>query len=164
MSGLLGRMFLARNHSAFIPIGRNFSYKSDLSLDRLYPNSRLLLCTPPPLDVSRYNMLLRSKIGCICLTNTLLITCFSFHSIVAQSLTKAGKFTGYIPMEEMKVTYSRAGGPGGQNVNRVDTKVDLRFHVNSATWITEATKEKLNEKVCENSVECGDVLFIVFIF
>lgn len=29
-------------------LGRQLSYKSDLSLDKIYPNARLQLYTPPP--------------------------------------------------------------------------------------------------------------------
>jgi len=98
-----------RNHSAFIAIGRNLSFKSDLSLERLYPSSRLQWYTPPPKP----------------------------------SLNEDGKFSGYIPMDQCHVKYSRASGPGGQHVNRIDTKVDLRFHVQSATWISALVKQRL---------------------
>jgi hypothetical protein len=36
-------------------------------------------------------------------------------------------FSGYIPIKDVKITYSTSSGPGGQNVNRVATKVDLRY-------------------------------------
>ena len=36
-------------------------------------------------------------------------------------------FSGEIPMSELKATYSCSSGPGGQNVNKVATKVDLRL-------------------------------------
>ena len=36
-------------------------------------------------------------------------------------------FSGYIPVKDLKITYSASSGPGGQNVNKVATKVDLRF-------------------------------------
>lgn len=57
------------------------------------------------------------------------------------------KFNGYIPMNQLKVTYSRSSGPGGQNVNCVDTKVDIRFHVSSADWLSEETKKLLLDQV-----------------
>ena len=31
------------------------------------------------------------------------------------------------PVEELKITYSSSSGPGGQNVNKVATKVDIRY-------------------------------------
>eukprot|EP01080_Neovahlkampfia_damariscottae_P011221 gene11221-4043_t len=39
----------------------------------------------------------------------------------------------------------RSSGPGGQNVNKVNTKVLLKFHIESADWITEHIKKRLNE-------------------
>uniref|UniRef100_A0A2S2NTD0 Large ribosomal subunit protein mL62 n=1 Tax=Schizaphis graminum TaxID=13262 RepID=A0A2S2NTD0_SCHGA len=52
-------------------------------------------------------------------------------------------FTGYIPIEELDITYSTSSGPGGQNVNKVNTKVDLRFKVESAKWLKEEVRQKL---------------------
>lgn len=51
-------------------------------------------------------------------------------------------------MDKLKITYSRSSGPGGQNVNKLDTKVDLRFHLNSAEWISEPIRLKLANEVC----------------
>ncbi|XP_063229866.1 large ribosomal subunit protein mL62 isoform X2 [Bacillus rossius redtenbacheri] len=48
--------------------------------------------------------------------------------------------------EELEVTYSRSSGPGGQNVNMVNTKVDLRFHVASAKWISENIKARIKDE------------------
>ncbi|XP_032454654.1 peptidyl-tRNA hydrolase ICT1, mitochondrial [Nasonia vitripennis] len=58
----------------------------------------------------------------------------------------SAKFSGYIPIKEIDVTYSSSSGPGGQNVNRVSTKVDLRFKVEDASWLSNEIKEKLLEK------------------
>ncbi|XP_053675985.1 peptidyl-tRNA hydrolase ICT1, mitochondrial [Anopheles nili] len=54
-----------------------------------------------------------------------------------------GTFNGYIPLEKVNITYSRSSGPGGQNVNTVSTKVDLRFHLETATWLAENTRIRL---------------------
>jgi len=32
-----------------------------------------------------------------------------------------------IPAREVRVSFARSGGPGGQNVNKVETKVELRW-------------------------------------
>nr|SVE74573.1 EOG090X0JCO [Daphnia barbata] len=87
-------------------------FKSNLSLDRLYPTSRLDITTIPKEPES-----------------------------------KNGKFSGYIPMDKIQVTYSRSGGPGGQNVNCVSTKAEIRFHLGSADWIPEPIRIKLAEKL-----------------
>ncbi|XP_012217354.1 large ribosomal subunit protein mL62 [Linepithema humile] len=56
------------------------------------------------------------------------------------------KFSGYIPLDKIQITYSASSGPGGQNVNSVNTKVDLRFQVNNATWLSEEIRTKLLEQ------------------
>lgn len=50
-------------------------------------------------------------------------------------------------MKEVAITYSRSSGPGGQNVNKLDSKVDLRFHVETSNWIPEMVRNKMLEKV-----------------
>uniref|UniRef100_W8BGN0 Large ribosomal subunit protein mL62 n=1 Tax=Ceratitis capitata TaxID=7213 RepID=W8BGN0_CERCA len=94
-------------YTSSVVLGRRLSFKSDLSLDKIYPNSRLKLFTPPP----------------------------------PQSTPE--KFSGYIPINQLEITYSRSSGPGGQHVNCVNTKVDLRFKLAGADWIPEKTRQKL---------------------
>ncbi|XP_014807590.1 PREDICTED: peptidyl-tRNA hydrolase ICT1, mitochondrial-like [Calidris pugnax] len=43
----------------------------------------------------------------------------------------------------LTVSYCRSSGPGGQNVNKVNTKAEVRFHLASADWIPEATRQKM---------------------
>jgi ribosome-associated protein len=38
-----------------------------------------------------------------------------------------------IPGSELSIAFARSGGPGGQNVNKVSSKVDLRWHPASST-------------------------------
>ncbi len=44
---------------------------------------------------------------------------------------------------EFKFTASRSGGPGGQNVNKVSTKVELRFDVMKSALLTDEEKDML---------------------
>ncbi|XP_044760422.1 peptidyl-tRNA hydrolase ICT1, mitochondrial [Coccinella septempunctata] len=61
------------------------------------------------------------------------------------------EFNGYIPLDKLDISYSRSSGPGGQNVNKVNTKVDVRFNVKSASWLNDNIKMKLLEK-CKNQI------------
>ncbi|KAJ6216130.1 hypothetical protein RDWZM_007287 [Blomia tropicalis] len=55
------------------------------------------------------------------------------------------KFTGYIPIKKLDITHCTSSGPGGQNVNRVHTKVTVKFHVQSADWIPDEVKKRISE-------------------
>jgi len=48
-----------------------------------------------------------------------------------------------IPESELRFVYIRADGPGGQNVNKVSTAVQLRFDVAGSPSLTEDVKERL---------------------
>lgn len=53
-------------------------------------------------------------------------------------------------MNEVDIIYSRSSGAGGQHVNKINTKVDLRFHVATAKWLNEETRQKILNKVMQN--------------
>lgn len=55
--------------------------------------------------------------------------------------------TGYIPINELDISFCRSSGAGGQHVNRTNTKVDVRFHVDKASWLSSELKTKLKEQV-----------------
>jgi len=47
------------------------------------------------------------------------------------------------PDDEVVFEFSRASGPGGQNVNKVSTAVRLRFDVAGSRWLPEDAKRRL---------------------
>eukprot|EP00614_Pseudopedinella_elastica_P013252 CAMPEP_0172602250 /NCGR_PEP_ID=MMETSP1068-20121228/22428_1 /TAXON_ID=35684 /ORGANISM="Pseudopedinella elastica, Strain CCMP716" /LENGTH=218 /DNA_ID=CAMNT_0013403539 /DNA_START=97 /DNA_END=753 /DNA_ORIENTATION=- len=40
-----------------------------------------------------------------------------------------------VPEHELDISFTKSSGPGGQNVNKVNTCVEVRFHVASASWV-----------------------------
>jgi len=55
---------------------------------------------------------------------------------------------------------SRSSGPGGQNVNKVNTKVELRFRVEESQLLTIDEKEILKQKLA-NKINLDQELIIV---
>jgi len=48
-----------------------------------------------------------------------------------------------IPRSELEFQFSRSGGPGGQNVNKVSSRVQLRWNVAETESLREAVRERL---------------------
>lgn len=48
--------------------------------------------------------------------------------------------------KEFVFTTSRSGGPGGQHVNKVNSKVTLRFDIGRSAILRETEKERLRKK------------------
>ncbi|MHB8898473.1 MAG: alternative ribosome rescue aminoacyl-tRNA hydrolase ArfB [Thermoguttaceae bacterium] len=47
-----------------------------------------------------------------------------------------------VPLREFRFTFSRSPGPGGQNVNKVNSKATLHWNVTGTTSIPEAVRER----------------------
>jgi ribosome-associated protein len=48
-----------------------------------------------------------------------------------------------IPLEEFAFTYTRSGGPGGQNVNKVASKATLRWMPSQSAALPEPVRKRL---------------------
>lgn len=55
--------------------------------------------------------------------------------------------TIFIPERELSFTASRSSGPGGQNVNKVSTRVTLLFDLNGTSALTEAEKVRIRARL-----------------
>jgi peptidyl-tRNA hydrolase ICT1 len=53
-----------------------------------------------------------------------------------------------INIKDLIINYSRSSGPGGQNVNKVNTKVELRFPIENVNWLPKEVKEIMRKEVC----------------
>ncbi|KAK4262649.1 hypothetical protein QN277_028186 [Acacia crassicarpa] len=51
--------------------------------------------------------------------------------------------TPKITLDHVTVSFARSGGPGGQNVNKVNTKVDMRFNIKNAYWLGDRIRERI---------------------
>jgi ribosome-associated protein len=65
-----------------------------------------------------------------------------------------------IPAEDLSFHAARAGGPGGQNVNKVASKVELRFALGSCQVLYPATKARLVALAGSRVTGDGDVLIV----
>ena len=61
---------------------------------------------------------------------------------------------------ELHFSASRSSGPGGQNVNKVSTKVELRFHVTSSTLLSDDEKILLIEKLVKKINSEGELTLV----
>ena len=52
-----------------------------------------------------------------------------------------------IPASELEIAFARSGGPGGQNVNKVSSKVDLRWNPTTSMALTHDDRALLLERL-----------------
>lgn len=63
-----------------------------------------------------------------------------------------------IPLHELEITASRSGGPGGQHVNKSDTRITVRWNVQSSGVLLPEQKELLLQKLQSQLTTEGDII------
>lgn len=64
-----------------------------------------------------------------------------------------------IPAGELEFSFSRSGGPGGQNVNKVSSKVDLRWNPRTSAALAEDDRAWVLQKL-RSRLTTDDTLII----
>jgi len=61
---------------------------------------------------------------------------------------------------ELRFRFSRSGGPGGQNVNKLETRVELLFDVMNSPGLSDAQKRRIVTSL-KNKIDSDGILRIV---
>ncbi len=61
---------------------------------------------------------------------------------------------------EIMFSYSRSSGPGGQNVNKVNTRVELRFNILTSESLSYSEKELILKKLLNKINKDGELILI----
>lgn len=60
-----------------------------------------------------------------------------------------------LPERELRYRTSRSSGPGGQNVNKVETRVTVYFDVTNSDVLTDSQKERVLERLSTRTDKAG---------
>ena len=63
-----------------------------------------------------------------------------------------------IPLREFRFSFSRSAGPGGQNVNKVNSKVTLRWNVEESPSLPDDVRERFVSRYRRRIAKDGDLL------
>lgn len=65
-----------------------------------------------------------------------------------------------IPQDELQLAFARSGGPGGQNVNKVSSKVELRWTPATSRALSEPDREWLLKKLARRLTTEGELIIL----
>ena len=60
-----------------------------------------------------------------------------------------------IPHSELRLSFDRSSGPGGQHVNKANTRVELRFDVGGSPSLSEGQRRRLLESLAHRLNQGG---------
>lgn len=63
-----------------------------------------------------------------------------------------------IPATELQASYARSSGPGGQNVNKVNSKATLRWNLNTSQVLYPATLARLRALASHRISDDGELM------
>ena len=65
-----------------------------------------------------------------------------------------------IPTRELQITFARSSGPGGQNVNKVNSKATVRWSVAASTSLPEETRQRLLVRLANRLTREGELIVV----
>ncbi len=63
-----------------------------------------------------------------------------------------------IPLHEIEISASRAGGPGGQHVNKTNTRITVRWNLHASQSLTPQQKERIAKRLEAQLTQEGDLV------
>lgn len=63
-----------------------------------------------------------------------------------------------IPLHELEISASRAGGPGGQHVNKTSSRITVRWNVAKSAALNDEQRSRLLEKLGSQLNKEGDLI------
>jgi ribosome-associated protein len=68
----------------------------------------------------------------------------------AAGKTPAGRWTGHLPEDDLRMTFTRSSGPGGQHVNKTSTRVQVELGIGTASCLSDTEREALRDWLSKN--------------
>jgi len=77
-----------------------------------------------------------------------------------EDLSFSPKEQNSIPEGEIEFQFSRSSGKGGQNVNKVETKVEIHWNINNSKAFSDEEKEKIKKSLANRINKKGNLIVV----